>query len=193
MKYVNKITNIFLIIILSTISLNSKITESKDIVNFDMEIYEKSITTSAPIFSPIPLEALKKDLFKCSGLGYRIHPMFFVNKFHKGLDMPAAEGTPVYATSHGEVMFAGNKGNGYGNQIDIRSGDYDSKFAHLSYIEPSVVSKDGLPVKVSFGQLIGKVGSTGQSSGPHLHYEIYYKKIVQNPVIYITGDVFKIR
>jgi murein DD-endopeptidase MepM/ murein hydrolase activator NlpD len=102
-----------------------------------------------------------------SGFGYRVHPVTGHGHLHAGLDFACPIGTPIYATGNGKVTFAGNNGHGYGNYVDINHGNgYLTKYAHMS----SVVAKEGQMVKR--GDLIGYVGNTGLSTGPHLHYEI---------------------
>lgn len=103
-----------------------------------------------------------------SRFGKRIDPVSKRrNSFHQGIDISAPEGTPVYAAENGIVADAGYKKSGYGNLIIIKHADgLATYYGHLSKI---TVSKGG---KVSKGDLIGRVGSTGKSTGPHLHFEI---------------------
>jgi murein DD-endopeptidase MepM/ murein hydrolase activator NlpD len=87
---------------------------------------------------------------------------------HKGTDFAAPSGTPIYAGGSGRIDVAGRNG-GYGNYIRIRhSGEYSTAYAHLSQFAKGI--KPG--VKVRQGQVIGYVGTTGRSTGPHLHYEV---------------------
>ena len=124
-----------------------------------------------------------KDYTVSSGFGWRNDPIMETSKFHEGLDIAAGMGTDVYATGEGKVIFAGHK-TGYGNCIDIDHGyNYVTRYAHLS----EILVKNGEPLKR--GQLIGKVGSTGKSTGPHLHYEVRFKDEPQNPVDYYFLDV----
>ena len=104
-------------------------------------------------------------------------------KFHEGLDYSADIGTPVYATGDGTVELAGwNKG--YGNSIDISHGyNYLTRYAHLS----EILVRQGQ--KVRRGDMIGKVGNTGKSTGPHLHYEVRLHGQPQNPVNYYFYDL----
>lgn len=101
---------------------------------------------------------------KTSPPGMRLHPILKRWKYHAGWDYAAPTGTPVYATASGTVSFAGRAG-GYGNMIQLSHGRVTTRYAHLSVI---LVRKGQ---SVSQGQTIGKVGSTGLSTGPHLHYE----------------------
>lgn len=118
-----------------------------------------------------------------SGYGWRKDPVYGSTKHHDGMDFSSPTGTPVYATGDGTVAAAGWNG-AYGNSIDISHGyNYTTRYAHLS----EVLVKPGQ--KVSRGDLIGKVGSTGKSTGPHLHYEVRFKDIPQNPVNYYFQDL----
>lgn len=135
----------------------------------------------AHIPSVIPINIA--DYTMSSGYGYRVDPIYGSSKFHEGLDFAAAKGTDVFATGDGKVIVAGREA-GYGNCIDIEHGyNYLTRYAHLS----EILVKPGENVKR--GQLIGKVGSTGKSTGPHLHYEVRYKDVPQNPVNYYFMDL----
>jgi murein DD-endopeptidase MepM/ murein hydrolase activator NlpD len=106
-----------------------------------------------------------------SGFGKRKHPISGYTKLHKGTDFAAPTGTPVYAAGNGTVERASRYG-GYGNYIKIKhSGGYQTAYAHLSRYAKGI--KAGKKVKQ--GDVIGYVGSTGASTGPHLHYEVYVK------------------
>ena len=123
------------------------------------------------------------DYTMSSGYGYRVDPIYGSSKFHEGLDFAASKGTDVFATGDGRITLAGREA-GYGNCVDIDHGyNYLTRYAHLS----EVLVKQGEEVKR--GQLIGKVGSTGKSTGPHLHYEVRYKGMPQNPVNYYFMDL----
>ena len=129
----------------------------------------------------IPLDI--KDYTMSSGYGVRRDPVYGTRKFHEGLDFAAPTGTPVYATADGVVEVAERTG-GYGNCIDIAHGyNYLTRYAHLS----EILVAQGQQVKR--GELIGKVGSTGKSTGPHLHYEVRFKNEPQNPVNYYFLDL----
>lgn len=133
-----------------------------------------------PSIMPISELALKQ---MASGYGWRVDPIYGTARHHDGMDFASAEGTPVYATARGTVKEAGWR-QGYGNCIDIDHGDgYMTRYAHLSAIKVTAGQK------ISRGDLIGLVGSTGKSTGPHLHYEVRYKGVPQNPVNYYFGDL----
>jgi murein DD-endopeptidase MepM/ murein hydrolase activator NlpD len=95
----------------------------------------------------------------------RYHPILGGTRFHSGIDLAAPAGTPVVATSSGRVEMAGWSG-GYGILVELdHGGSVETRYAHLS----AVAVRPGQQVKA--GQVIGYVGSTGRSTGPHLHYE----------------------
>ncbi|HEY8577170.1 MAG TPA: M23 family metallopeptidase [Devosia sp.] len=103
-----------------------------------------------------------------SRFGYRIHPIFKTRRLHTGVDLAARTGTPIYAAGDGVIEYYKWQ-SGYGNKIEVKHvNGYETAYGHLSRFV------DGLGVgsKVRQGQVIGYVGSTGQSTGPHLHFEI---------------------
>lgn len=124
-----------------------------------------------------------KDFTMSAGYGYRRDPIYGTAKFHEGLDFAAPTGTPVFATADAEVEVAERKQN-YGNCIDLNHGyNYKTRYAHLSQILVTPGQK------VKRGDMIGKVGSTGKSTGSHLHYEVIFKGEPQNPVNYYFMDL----
>lgn len=142
-------------------------------------------------------ESVRKALLKTpingarisSGYGKRKHPILGYSKMHTGTDFAARTGTPIYAAGDGTVTFKGRKG-GYGNYIQIKhNGSYQSAYAHMSRFASGM--KNGKKVKQ--GQVIGYVGSTGRSTGPHLHYEIIKNGRKVNPMgeKFKTGKVLK--
>ncbi|MEO1020349.1 MAG: peptidoglycan DD-metalloendopeptidase family protein [Pseudomonadota bacterium] len=113
-----------------------------------------------------------------SGFGRRKHPILGYTKMHKGVDFAASTGTPIFAAGDGTVEVAQRNG-GYGNYIRIRhNGEYSTAYAHLSQYAKGI--KAGK--RVSQGQVIGYVGSTGRSTGPHLHYEVIQNGQQVNPM-----------
>ena len=113
-----------------------------------------------------------------SNFGMRKHPISGYNKMHKGVDFAAPKGTPIYAGGNGVIEFAGNNG-GYGKYIRIRhNNEYKTAYAHLSSFKKGI-SKG---TRVNQGEIIGYVGSTGNSTGPHLHYEIIFNNKHINPL-----------
>lgn len=122
-----------------------------------------------PVIFPI------KNPVISSGFGMRKHPIYKMRKFHTGIDIPKAKGTPVYATGNGVV---GRKGycSGYGNFIEIQhAGDFRSFYAHLSKTMVNVGDT------VCIAKQIACVGNTGVSTGSHLHYEVRKDKHFLNP------------
>jgi murein DD-endopeptidase MepM/ murein hydrolase activator NlpD len=103
-----------------------------------------------------------------SRFGKRRHPVLGYTKMHRGVDFAAATGTPIYAAGDGVVSYRGRKG-GYGKYVRIRhAGGFNTAYAHMSRFNGKVT----LGTRVRQGQVIGYVGTTGRSTGPHLHYEI---------------------
>lgn len=134
-----------------------------------------------PAIQPIS----NRDLTRiASGFGYRIDPIYKTVKFHPGLDFAAPTGTPIYATGDGVVSFAGQNGDGYGNHVIIDHGfGYETLYGHMSKIK----ARRGQ--HVIRGQVIGYVGSTGKSTGPHCHYEVIKNGIKVDPVYYFYNDL----
>ena len=113
-----------------------------------------------------------------SSFGMRKHPISGFNKMHKGVDFAAPKGTPIYAGGNGVIEYIGRNG-GYGNYIRIRhNNNYKTAYAHLSSFKKGI-SKG---TRVNQGDVIGFVGSTGVSTGPHLHYEIIFNNKQINPM-----------
>lgn len=124
--------------------------------------------------------------FISSGFGWRFHPIFRRSAFHTGIDIVTFWGAPVYATADGIVAYVGWE-SGYGKVIKINHGrGIITYYAHLSSYNVSV----GQFVKK--GQFIGRVGSTGTSIGPHLHYEVRRGGTPVNPASYLSVDLIKV-
>jgi murein DD-endopeptidase MepM/ murein hydrolase activator NlpD len=116
-----------------------------------------------------------------SGFGRRIDPFFKRVAMHSGIDFGAGAGTPVHATAPGTVVEAGWNG-GYGNTVLVRhDGGFETRYAHLSRISVQI---DEI---VDAGTVLGKVGSTGRSTGPHLHYEVHRDEIPEDPAKYLKA------
>jgi len=119
-----------------------------------------------------------------SGYGMRIDPHYKVPKMHQGMDFTAPTGTPIYATGNGKVIRADSKSSGYGKHIRIDHGyGYVTLYAHMD--EYKVKSGQ----RVERGDIIGLVGNTGKSSGPHLHYEVRHNGEPINPVNFYFNDI----
>ena len=133
-----------------------------------------------PAIQPV----LNKDLKRmASGYGWRVDPVYHVRRFHSGMDFTAPTGTEVMATGNGVVDFVGWK-QGYGNTIIINHGfGYETLYAHLS----KQLCRAGQ--KVSRGDIIAEVGSTGKSTGAHLHYEVRVQGSPQDPSNYYFYDL----
>lgn len=125
-----------------------------------------------PAIQPIQNKDLKH---MASGYGLRIDPIYHTQKMHHGMDFAAAIGTDVYATGNGIISFAGWQ-QGFGNLVKIdHNFGYETYYAHMNAIHVRVGQK------VQRGDIIGEVGNTGKSTGPHLHYEVHINGIPQNP------------
>ena len=113
-----------------------------------------------------------------SGFGMRKHPVLGYNKMHRGTDFAAPRGTPIYAAGKGQIEMAGRNG-GYGNYVRIRhNSTYKTAYAHMHRFAKGISRGK----KVKQGQVIGYVGSTGRSTGPHLHYEVLLNGKQVNPL-----------
>lgn len=153
------------------------------ILSFDQLQTEMSEQQDKLAHTPSVIPINVEDYTMSSGYGWRIDPIYGSSKFHDGLDFAASIGTNVFATADGKVNVARRQA-GYGNCIDIDHGyNYLTRYAHLS----EILVREGEEVKR--GQLIGKVGTTGKSTGPHLHYEVRLKDVPQNPVNYYFMDL----
>lgn len=146
--------------------------------------YEDPVSKQGGYYS-LDGKSLKKAFLKSplqysrvsSGFSMRKHPISGKFKAHKGVDFAAATGTPIRAVADATVDFAGN-GNGYGNMVVLKHwSNYSTAYAHMSRIAPGM--RKG--AKISQGQVIGYVGSTGWSTGPHLHYEFRVAGVAKDP------------
>ncbi|CAD0002049.1 MULTISPECIES: M23 family metallopeptidase [Flavobacterium] len=142
---------------------------------------KKNLLAAIPAIQPVRNENLKR---MASGFGYRIDPFTKVRKMHNGMDFTANTGSPVYATGDGVIARADNSASGFGNHVVIRHGfGYESLYAHLSKYN----CRPGQHVKR--GDVIGYVGSTGRSEGPHCHYEVHKDGKVVNPLNFYYGNI----
>jgi murein DD-endopeptidase MepM/ murein hydrolase activator NlpD len=136
---------------------------------------------SIPAIQPVANTDLKRI---ASGFGYRIHPIYKIAKMHAGLDFSAEIGTEIYATGDGTIEAVDSKLSGYGHHVVIQHGyGYETLYAHMSKV--SVRQGE----KVTRGQVIGYVGNTGTSTGPHLHYEVIKNGTKVDPAFYFYNDI----
>jgi murein DD-endopeptidase MepM/ murein hydrolase activator NlpD len=134
-----------------------------------------------PAIQPISNKELTRI---ASGFGTRIDPVYKTIKFHKGLDFTAPQGTPVYATADGVVGTAGYSAGGYGNHVIINHGNgYETLYGHMVRLKVA----NGKQVKR--GEVIGWVGSTGKSTGPHCHYEVHKNGQAVDPIYFFYNDL----
>lgn len=136
---------------------------------------------SLPAIQPVSNKQLNRI---ASGFGMRIDPVYGTPKMHKGLDFTAPQGTPIYATGDGVVRTAGSSASGYGNHVEINHGyGYETLYGHMVRIKV----RGGQRIKR--GEIIGWVGSTGKSTGPHCHYEVKINGANVNPVYFFSNDL----
>ncbi len=141
--------------------------------------FAQPTTVAIPSRMPVETAALT------SGFGMRWHPVIGGRRAHKGVDLGAAWGTPVYASADGIVSRA-DWFSSYGLYVSIEhGGDIETRYGHMSRL----VAVAGEPVKK--GDLIGYVGSTGRSTGPHLHYEVRIAGTAVNPIPYLQDGAYK--
>lgn len=149
-----------------------------------MATKKEEMLAAIPSIKPVRIDKVGRKLLQCSGFGFRIHPIFKTNKMHWGIDFNAPANTPIQATGKGVVKVAGNRKNGYGNCVIIDHGfGFETLYAHMSTIK--VVKGQ----KVTRGQQIGLIGSTGQSTGAHLHYEVKKDGQKVDPIQYCTDGL----
>ena len=119
-----------------------------------------------------------------SPFGMRNHPVHGGQKMHKGQDLAAAQGTPILSVAEGTVTVNSSDPSGYGNWIEIKHDNGKStRYGHMKDKSPLAVG-----VKVTQGQVIGAVGSTGSSTGPHLHFEVRDTQgQAEDPIAYLPG------
>lgn len=149
---------------------------SLDELTFKALRLEKDLE-SRPKITPIR----KKDMIRfASGFGYRMHPIYHINKMHEGVDLTARKGTPVYAAESGTIIIAANQYDGYGKKVVIDHGNgYRTLYAHLNKINVKRGQKVFLATK------IGEVGNTGGSVSDHLHYEVQKNGRAIDPTPYL--------
>jgi murein DD-endopeptidase MepM/ murein hydrolase activator NlpD len=148
---------------------------------FELVKNKNQMLSSIPAIQPINNKDLKHV---ASGFGWRIHPIYKTEMLHTGMDFTAPVGTPIHATGNGVVGRVEMNGRGYGNNVIIRHGyGYETLYGHMSRI----VVRNGQ--KINRGDVIGYVGNTGTSTGPHLHYEVHKNGSPVNPIRFYFNDL----
>jgi len=148
---------------------------------FEMAKNKEKMLAALPAIQPVQNKDLKR---MASGYGYRMHPILKYRKFHAGMDFTAPRGTPIYATGEGKVIQADSRASGYGKHVRIDHGyNYVTLYAHMSKMSVKVGQK------VNRGDIIGYVGNTGLSAGPHCHYEVRKNGEPVNPVNFYFNDL----
>lgn len=148
---------------------------------FEMAKKKEEMLASLPAIQPVSNIDLTR---MASGFGNRTDPVYKTPKFHAGMDFTAPTGTPIYATGDGKIIRADRKSRGYGNHVRIEHGyGYVTLYAHMSKIAVKVGQK------VKRGDVIGYVGNTGKSVGPHCHYEVRKNGTPINPVNFYFNDL----
>lgn len=154
--------------------------------DFSRQVFRVSqnLRTMANLESSIARMPLAEPLagyHETSGFGPRVDPFNGKMAFHAGLDLASDYGKPVLATAPGTVIFADWKG-AYGRMVEVDLGNgFHTRYGHLSSIDVKVGQK------IAFRDVVGKVGSSGRSSGPHLHYEVWFDGIVRDPSKFIEA------
>jgi murein DD-endopeptidase MepM/ murein hydrolase activator NlpD len=142
---------------------------------------KEKILAATPAIQPVS----NKDLSRiASGFGYRIDPVYKSIKMHAGLDFAAPQGTPIYATANGRVKTSGYSSGGYGNHVVIDHGyGYETLYGHMVRVKARAGQQ------VTRGEIIGYVGTTGKSTGPHCHYEVHKNGNKIDPVYFFYNDL----
>jgi len=147
----------------------------------DMVKSKEKMLMSIPAIQPISNKSLDHI---ASGFGYRIDPIYKTPKMHTGLDFAAAIGTPIYATGNGVIEDASYDAGGYGNHVIIDHGyGYETLYGHMFKIKVHVGQQ------VKRGEVIGWIGSTGKSTGPHCHYEVIKNGDKIDPIHFFFNDL----
>ena len=146
-----------------------------------MAMNKEELKASMPAIMPISNKSLKST---ASGWGFRIHPIYKIKQFHYGMDFTANIGTNVYATGDGVVKDVQSIGGGYGKWILIEHGfGYETLYGHLNGFNVKIGDK------VKRGSIIGFVGNSGTSTGPHVQYEVHKNGEPVNPQYYYFKDL----
>ena len=147
----------------------------------DMVKNKEKLLKAIPAIQPVSNKNLNRV---ASGFGYRVDPLYKDYRLHAGLDFAAPSGTPIYATADGVVQAAGFNTDGYGNKVVINHGyGYQTLYGHMVRVKAKVGQR------VTRGEVIGYIGSTGKSTGPHCHYEVIKRGTKVDPVYYFYNDL----
>ena len=142
---------------------------------------KEKLIAAIPSIQPISNRSLNRV---ASGYGYRIDPIYKDRRLHAGLDFTAPIGTPIYAAADGVIKDAGFNTGGYGNRVVVNHGfGYETLYAHMVRIKARVGAR------IKRGEVIGYVGSTGKSTGPHLHYEVHKNGTPLDPIYFFYNDL----
>jgi murein DD-endopeptidase MepM/ murein hydrolase activator NlpD len=142
---------------------------------------KERVLASIPAIQPVSNKNLDR---LSSGFGFRIDPVYKVLKAHMGLDFTAPTGTPIYASADGRIKDAGFNTGGFGNRVVISHGNgYETTYAHMVRVKARVGEM------VKRGAVIGYVGNTGKSTGPHCHYEVHLNGRPVDPIFYFYSDL----
>jgi hypothetical protein len=166
---------------LNKLSLRVAYQENSYVEINNMVKNKEKLLKAIPAIQPVS----NKNLNRIGGsFGYRVDPVYKDFRFHQGLDFTAPAGTPIYATADGVVEIAGFSPDGYGNKVVINHGfGYQTLYGHMVKVNTQVGQK------VTRGQVIGYIGSTGKSTGPHCHYEVIKRGVKVDPVYYFYNDL----
>jgi len=147
----------------------------------DMVKNKAKLINAIPSIQPVSNKNLNRI---ASGFGYRIDPVYKDRRPHQGLDFTAPQGTPIYATADGTVKDVGFTTSGFGNRVVINHGyGYETLYGHMYRFKARVGQK------VKRGEVIGYVGNTGKSTGPHCHYEVHRGGRPVDPIYYFYNDL----
>lgn len=142
---------------------------------------KEEMLASIPAIQPISNKNLTRF---ASGFGYRIHPIYKTRKMHYGVDFTSPTGTDIYCTGNGVVSKVSRSRRGFGNHVIVDHGfGYETVYGHMSEINVK------LGQKVNRGDILGKVGNTGTSTAPHLHYEVHKNGNRINPINFFYNDL----
>lgn len=166
---------------LNNLSLRSAYQEKSYVLINDLVKNKEKLLSATPSIQPVSNKNLNRI---GAGFGYRIDPVYKDRRNHLGMDFTAPLGTPIYATADGTVRDAGFNTGGFGNRVVINHGfGYETLYGHMVRIKARVGEK------VKRGEVIGYVGNTGKSTGPHCHYEVHRSGIPVDPIYYFYNDL----